>query len=129
MAYKEKMYINFCLKNRIFFFFNFAKKCVGRSVNQKMENKSHYFQEKETTNKSSKLFFLDIKILQDKNQFITSCYKFGVVSTLIFCCCVICSSVGLFHKEIIKLKHIWREVIWQQVFWLSSQNLLKQNLF
>ena len=82
--------------------------------------------EKETNNK---LFFLDIEISKDKNQFITSVnrkptfsgvffyfdsfiprvYKFNLVSTLIFRCYFICCSMELFHIEIMQLKKIFEK--------------------
>ena len=82
--------------------------------------------EEETNNKLS---FLEIEILRDKNQFITSVYckptasgvfshfdnfiprryKFNLVSTLIFHCYFICCSMELFHKETMQPKEIFEK--------------------
>ena len=78
--------------------------------------------EKET---NSKLFFLEIEISKDKDQFITSVYckpTFGnyflilivsfpgvINSTLIFCCYSICCSTELFHIENMQLKEIFEK--------------------
>ena len=73
---------------------------------------------------------------RDKNQFITSVYhkptfsgvfshfdsfiprgyKFNLVLTLIFCCCSICCTMELFHREIMQLKEIFEKSGYDKFF-------------